>query len=275
MQPIPAAWVAVIEDFAAALRAGGAPKQSVSTRVSHMRYVARSLGGSPWEITGDQLTQWAGRQDWATETRRGYRGTMLAFWRWAVAAERTNANPAEALPRVKPAPPRPRPAPEIAYREALSRAGHRERVMLRLAAEAGLRRAEVAQVHRRDIVEDLGGYSLVVRGKGGRVRTVPLSDSLAAELRQYGPPRGYLFPGDDGGHLSPRWVGKLIAQLMPGVWTMHTLRHRFGTRAYMVDRDVFAVQELLGHASPATTRAYVEMPRDALRHTVTEVGRIA
>ncbi|WP_228781492.1 tyrosine-type recombinase/integrase [Nocardia cyriacigeorgica] len=201
---------------------------------------------------------------------------MLAFWRWAVAAERATTNPAAGLPRVKPAPPRPRPAPEIVYRESLSRAGKRERLMLRLAAEAGLRRAEVAQVHTRDVVEDLGGYSLSVRGKGGKVRTVPLSDSLAAELRQYvGKRRGFAFPGDDDGHLSPRWVGKLITQLMPGVWTMHTLRHRFGTRAYMVDRDVFAVQELLGHASPATTRAYVEMPRDALRRTVAEVGRIA
>ncbi|WP_235204375.1 tyrosine-type recombinase/integrase [Nocardia otitidiscaviarum] len=243
----------------------------MTTRVSHMRYVARELGGSPWEVTGDRLTQWAGRQDWAIETRRSYRGSMLAFWRWAVAAGRTDSNPAAALPRVKPAPPRPRPAPEIVYAEALRRAQPRERLMLRLAAEVGLRRHEVAKVHTRDVVEDLEGWSLVVKGKGGRVRTLPLPVDLARELRAHR--RGYVFPGEDEGHLSARWVGKLITGLLPGVWTMHTLRHRFGTRAYLVDRDVFAVQELLGHASPATTRAYVEMPRDTLRRTVQAVSR--
>lgn len=53
---------------------------------------------------------------------------------------------------------------------------------------------------------------------------------------------------------------------------MHQLRHRFATRAYSVDRDVFTVQELLGHASPATTRRYVLVPRSALRATVKAVA---
>lgn len=93
---------------------------------------------------------------------------------------------------------------------------------------------------------------------------LPLPHDLAAELR--GLPAGYAFPGND--HLSPRWVGKLVADAMPDAWTMHSLRHRFATRAYAVDRDVFAVQELLGHASPTTTRAYVLVDRKRLRATV-------
>lgn len=55
---------------------------------------------------------------------------------------------------------------------------------------------------------------------------------------------------------------------LPGDWTMHSLRHSAATRWYQVDRDVFTVQELLGHASPATTRRYVAVPNDALRATV-------
>lgn len=269
-KPIPAAWAAAIDDFCDALRAGGAPASTISTRRSHVSRVARCLGGSPFEVEGDQLVSWCGRQDWAVETRRGVRGSMLAFYRWAVAAGRTDANPAEALPRVRPATPSPRPAAEIAYREALSRADERGRLMLRLAAEAGLRRAEVAQAHSRDLVQDLEGWSLVVHGKGGRQRVIPLTDSLAAAIRARG--RGYLFPGRDNGHLSPRWVGKIVTTLLPGDTTMHQLRHRFATRAYSVDRDVFTVQELLGHASPATTRRYVMVPSSALRATVAAVA---
>ena len=149
-------------------------------------------------------------------------------------------------------------------------AGTRERLMLRLAAECGLRRAEVAQVHSRDVVEDLGGWSLVVHGKGSRERVVPLPVSVGVELRALG--RGYAFPGDDHGHLSPRWVGTLISRLLPEGYTMHSLRHRFATRAYAVDRDVFTVQELLGHASPATTRVYVQLPNDSKRRLVDAIA---
>lgn len=50
---------------------------------------------------------------------------------------------------------------------------------------------------------------------------------------------------------------------------MHALRHRFATRVYNVDRDVFAVQILLGHSSPATTQRYVQINDTALRRLVT------
>ncbi|GMV27703.1 MAG: integrase [Phycisphaerae bacterium] len=268
--PIPAAWAAAIDDFCDALRAGGAPDTTISTRRNHVRRVARQLGGSPFELDGERLVSWCGRQNWAVETRRGYRQSIAAFYAWAVAAGRTTVNPSTALPKVRAATPSPRPAPEIAYREALARADDRARLMLRLAAEAGLRRAEVAQAHSRDVIEDLEGWSLIVHGKGGRQRIVPLTNELAAAVRGRG--HGYLFEGRIDGHLSPRWVGKIVTTLLPGESTMHQLRHRFATRAYSVDRDVFTVQELLGHASPATTRRYVLVPRSALRATVKAVA---
>lgn len=268
--PVPAAWVAALEDFDNALRAGGASAQTRATRAQHLRRAARGLGGSPWEVTAEQLVNWCGRQDWAIETRRSRRASFRAFWSWAVAAGRIEVDPSIELPKVKAAIPAPRPAPEIAYNEALRRAGERERVILRLAAEAGLRRAEVARVHSRDLVQDLDGWSLIVHGKGGKQRTVPLTPTLAAELRAR--PRGWAFPGKDGGHLSPRWVGKIVTTLLPGESTMHALRHRFATRAYSVDRDVLTVQQLLGHASPATTQRYVVVPPEAGRRTVLQAA---
>ena len=143
------------------------------------------------------------------------------------------------------------------YRTALIRADQRTRLILRLGGEAGLRRAEIAQVHRRDVFQDLAGWSLLVHGKGGKLRTVPLGDDLAqAVLEECG--TGFAFIGEDNGHLSARWVGKLATMVLPRPWTLHKLRHRFASRAYGATSDLLAVQRLLGHASPATTQRYVQ-----------------
>lgn len=227
--------------------------------------MARGIGAPLEQVTGELLTDWAGRQTWARETRRGRRTTFLSFWRWAIATDRTSYDAAAALPRIRPSEPLPRPCPDRVYAAALGRADSRVRLIMRLAAECGLRRAEIAVLHCEDVTEDLVGWSLLVHGKGGKRRLVPCPPGLAQHIASA---EGYVFPGSDDGHLSPRWVGKLVNDLLEKPWTIHTLRHRAGTRWYAVDRDVFTVQELLGHASPATTRRYVEVPRDALRRTV-------
>lgn len=263
---ITGAWAEAIDAFLNRERAGGAPNTTLTTRRQHLQHMGRRIDAGPFDVSADILVQWFGRQDWKRETRRGRRTTLRAFYGWAHGTGRMATNPALELPRVKAGEAVARPAPDGIYTRALIAAGERETLMLRLAAEYGLRRAEVAGAHADDLFDDLGGVSLRVHGKGERARNVPLAPGMAAQLRALG--WGFFFPGDDNGHLSPRWVGKLITNLLPDGWTMHTLRHRFATRAYAVDRDVFTVQELLGHASPATTRRYVQIPNDALRATV-------
>lgn len=266
--PFSPEWAVAIDMFiATALRAAGAPDTTISTRTAHLRRLARSFSPTgPWEITGEQLVTWAGSQRWALETRRSYRASYRRFYTWAVDTARTTSNPALALPRVKPGRPNPRPTPDRVYRETLIAADRRERLMVRLAAEQGLRRGEVAVAHSDDLFEDLTGWSLLVRGKGGKTRTMPLLPTIAAELLML--PPGYFFPGRIAGHLSARYVGKLVARIMPGAWTMHSLRHRFASRAYAVNRDLFTLQELLGHANPNTTRVYVFVPDDTRRALV-------
>lgn len=121
-------------------------------------------------------------------------------------------------------------------------------------------------MHSDDLVDDLVGWSLLVHGKGGKQRVVPLTDGIAREMLAL--PDGYAFPGQIDGHLSPRRVGELATDLLDGVWTLHTLRHRFATRTYQIDHDTFAVQELLGHSSAETTRRYVQRDRSRLRALV-------
>lgn len=260
-------WESAIHDFDQWLAAGGAPATTRSTRRQHLEHAARRLPVGPWQVNGDLLVAYCSAQEWKPETRRGRRSTFRAFYGRAVARGTMHLNPADALPVVRPAQPKPRPAPDEVYAAALAAARPRERLMLRLSAELGLRRAEVAAVHvTRDLWHDSTGAWLTVHGKGRKDRNVPVPGGLAAALREAGP--GFAFPGADDGHLSPRWVGKLIARIMPDTWTMHTLRHRFGTAAYAVDRDLLTVQQLLGHASPATTRVYVRLPPETLRTTV-------
>lgn len=264
------AWRRAIDDYLSAQRAGGAPATTCATRRQHLEHMARRIGSSPWRVKGDELVEWCGAQEWKPETRRGRRVTFLSFWGWAVRSRRTRRNPAVALPRVKTLPPESRAVPDLAYHEALAAAGPRERLILRLAAELGLRRAEIAQAHSCDVVDDLLGASLVVHGKGGKTRIVAMPQRLADDLRALG--EGYFFPGDDEGHLSPRWVGKIGSTLLPGEWTLHKLRHRFAKLYYDVEADIFGLQETLGHSSPDTTRRYVPKRGDSARRTIEAIA---
>lgn len=265
-------WTLIIDAFLTHQRSAGKPKTTCEARRQHLYHLAKRVRAkSPWDVSSDALLAYMADQVWALETRRGRRTTFVQFWRWGVECGHVTENIAATLPRVKMAHPVARPAPDRVYHEALMRAGHRERVMLRLAAEVGMRRAEVAQAHTHDVIEDMIGHSLLVHGKGGRDRIVPLPTSLGRTLAEWEP--GYLFPGNDDGHLSPRYVGKLLAELLPEGWTMHALRHRFATRLYALRSDLLMVQEALGHASPTTTRRYIRTDPSRMRAALEELAQ--
>lgn len=249
------AWATAIIEWTAWANQQGWASTTIQTRLDHLHRDAKRLGADPWSVGPAQLRDWFNRQDWRQETRRGHRQTLRSFYGWAVAAGKVEASPALALPRVRPAAPRPKPLSDVAYVGAIATASIRERLMVRLAGEFGLRRAEVARCHSTWLVRDLEGWTLAVIGKGGKERMVPLTDLIASELLSL--PPGYAFPGDDEGHLSPRWVGTIVSRLLPEGWGMHSLRHRFAARIHEIEPDLVVLQELLGHASILTTRMYV------------------
>lgn len=249
------------------MRASGRPQTTIELRVYHVRRVLRDLATDPWSLDVEQLINYLARQDWAPETRRSYRASLRAFYTWAQAAGLRADSPAHLLPSIRVPRGQPRPTPPEAYRAALAAADARGRLMIRLAGQCGLRRGEVARTRREDVVADLLGYSLNVLGKGGHIRDVPLPDLLARDLLAC--PPGWIFPSPTGGHLTSAHVGKIVSRLLPEGWTMHTLRHRCATIAYLEGgRDLRAVQELLGHAKPETTARYTQIPEDAVRAAV-------
>lgn len=274
---LPHEWEGAVEGWLDWLRTGGIPATTIRTRRGHVRRTARILGTrTPAAVTTEQLVATFARRDWSTDHRRGIRTSLIKFFDWTTERGLTTSNPAAGLPKVPESRPRPRPATDRIWQDILINAGPRERLMARLAGEGGLRRAEVARVHTNDLIEEIDGWTLIVHGKGGKQRTIPISDCLAAEIAK-GPGghtigrgrSGWLFPGQIDGHLAPDTVGKLVGELMPPGWSMHKLRHRFATRAFQGTRNLLAVQEALGHASVATTQRYTAITRDDVRAAVT------
>ncbi|WP_207204568.1 tyrosine-type recombinase/integrase [Sanguibacter massiliensis] len=264
-------WTTHLGAWTAAMRAADLREQTIELRLYQIRRAAREVRVPLERVTTEHLEAWLAAHAWSRASRRSYRAALRAWFAWTTRTGRTTSDPARDLPSPGLEAPAPRPTPEAAYRRAIMTADERTRLMVRLAADLGLRRGEVAAVHAHDVVEDLMGYSLVVHGKGGRRRVVPLPDDLARQVlaRARG---GFAFPGAVDGHLSARWVGRLVGDLLPEGVTMHSLRHRFATRVYAVDQDLLSTQQLLGHASPVTTQAYVQVPDEARRRLVLAIA---
>ncbi|WP_131228067.1 tyrosine-type recombinase/integrase [Bifidobacterium longum] len=267
----PPVWREEITQYLDVLKAGGQSKGTLTTRRCQLSQMARDLQGVPADVSDDALVSWFARHEWKPETRKSYRNAVTGFFSWLHTTGRAAANPAEALPSVRRPHAHPRPCPDSVILAALGRANAAERTMIRLAAEAGLRRAEIAAVHSRDVMRDLVGRSLIVRGKGDKQRIVPLPDDLAGIIMDA---RGYLFPGRFGGHVEESYVGDHISHLLPRGYAAHTLRHRFATTAYAATHDLFVVAELLGHESVETTEHYVAMPDGRLREAAAAVRLI-
>lgn len=262
---LPTPWEHAVSGWLTWLEIGGVAATTLRLRRDHVRAIARRSGTfHPRQLTLATIVGLCSENPWSNDHRKGVRTSLTSFYEWAVSNGVASDNPAARLPRVRESKPRPRPAPDAVWQHLLAQAGPRERLMALLAGEAGLRRTEVAQCHRDDLIDDLHGWSLLVRGKGDKQRIVPITDRLASEIRTFCP-AGYLFPGAIGGHISPGWVGTIISELMPPGWSMHKLRHRFATRGYAGTGNLRAVQEALGHASVATTERYTAVSRREVR----------
>lgn len=258
--PVPRGWQKPINEWVKTLRARSLSKDTIRLRLQHIRTTARGLDCSPSKVTAGMLIDYVAEKSWQPETRCAYYATLRQFFAWYSYTRGTD-NPAEVLPKVTRGQGAPRPIPDAVLAQALEEVSPRERLMLSLAAFAGLRAGEIARVNVNDLTEDLLGDALVVHGKGNKERVIPITKELANGIRGIAQPgTGWLFPGQDQGHVTSRWIVQLGARVLPGKWTLHTLRHRFGTHAYAGDRDLVAVQRLLGHASVATTQRYVEPP---------------
>jgi integrase/recombinase XerC len=181
-------------------------------------------------------------------------------------------------PRVKKGLPRPlQPGDARATASTSIRAGEdhepwiiaRDAAVFALLYGAGLRISEALSLRRDDAPRE--GGTLLITGKGGKQRQVPVLPQIAQAVDDYLAqcpwrigPEGPLFVGAKGGPLSPRIIqlameGMRGALGLPDSATPHALRHSFATHLLARGGDLRTIQELLGHASLSTTQVYTEV----------------
>lgn len=154
--------------------------------------------------------------------------------------------------------------------------------LLELLYATGLRVSELVALPLARLRDE---RVLVVRGKGGKERLVPLSEPARAALAAYGAVRGaflregetsrWLFPSrGDSGYLTRRRCGQLLKELAikagidPARVSPHVLRHAFASHLLDGGADLRSVQQMLGHADIATTQIYTHVLGDKLRKLV-------
>ncbi len=206
--------------------------------------------------------------------------------RFAVREGLTGADPASSVR--PPSPPRrlPRAIPLEDVERLLDAAGSadgprglRDRALLELLYGTGARISEAVGLTVDDV--EVGGSTVILRGKGGRERIVPLGRYAAQALDGYlvrarpalaaggrGTPR--LFLNARGGPLTRQSAWAILRAAagragLTGRISPHTLRHSFATHLLDGGADVRVVQELLGHASVTTTQMYTLVTVQHLR----------
>lgn len=231
--------------------------------ITHRRFrlmaLVRWMDKDILDASTHDLEKFLDLHDLAPQTRYTYTSYLSAFYRWALRERIVRKDPTEQL--VKPKLPKrvPRPISDDDLATAVEAADPRMRCFLLLAAFAGARCMEIAGLRVEDIHRDRG--VLLLRGKGDKERLVPLHDDVHRALIGYGLPRaGYVFRRSDGHPIKPstisRYVGRFLRELEIDA-TAHQGRHSYATALYQLSGgDLRLVQDLLGHASPASTAIY-------------------
>lgn len=202
-------------------------------------------------------------------SRRSYLSWLAGYYRWATLEGLLEQDPTVRIARPYVPQGLPHPISEADLERALEASPSvRLTYWMTLGAYAGFRCKEMAGVHTDDLLLAQEPQVIVVSNpKGRKQRSIPIHPRVLEAHEKYVTDRGYesgfLFPGGYGRKfILPGTVGTLITQHFErlGIDAVpHALRHRFGTELYRKTKDIRLVQEMLGHASPATTVIYTKL----------------
>ncbi len=153
----------------------------------------------------------------------------------------------------------------------------RDKAILEMLFSTGLRISELCSLDRRI---DIGRGEITVRGKGGKIRVVFLSDRAKKALKNYLDKRGdveealFISLNKNSskiiGRILPRTAQRLVDfySRKAGIFeriSPHQLRHQFATDLLIGGADLRSVQELLGHSNISTTQIYTHLTNKELR----------
>ncbi len=154
--------------------------------------------------------------------------------------------------------------------QGLTPARLRDRAIMETLYSSGLRVSELCGLDWRDIDAEIGTV-MVRRGKGNKDRLVPIGEPALTALAQWRrvmpvawEPNGPVITNLRGGRLTTRAVEALLARRLQASGlrtpiTPHGLRHCFATHMLNNGADLRSIQEMLGHASLATTQRYTHL----------------
>jgi integrase/recombinase XerD len=163
------------------------------------------------------------------------------------------------------------------------REGLRAVALLELLYATGLRASELIALPRAALRP--GAEAIVVRGKGGKDRLVPVGEAARAAVEAWlaavaaarggRPPSRWLFPSRAAaGHLTRQRLAQILKDLAlaagidPARVSPHVLRHAFATHLLARGADLRSLQAMLGHADIATTEIYTHVQQDRLARVV-------
>ncbi|MGA8569184.1 MAG: tyrosine-type recombinase/integrase [Candidatus Binataceae bacterium] len=238
----------------------------------------------PDEITTDHIRGYLSEAmktlSRATVQRRLF--AIKAFFRWretmaTPASPVSAASPARALRSPRTQRRLPAILPENDVRRLIEADGEdggpaalRDRAILETLYSSGLRVSELVGLNWRD-VDDEVGMVLVRSGKGNKDRMVPIGEPALDALKAWrrAMPKAWELDGPvitnlRGGRLTTRAVENILAQRIVAAGlgssiTPHGLRHCFATHMLNAGADLRSIQEMLGHASLATTQRYTHV----------------
>lgn len=237
-------------------------RRTVEERVGAVARMSMWCNASPECVTVDQIACWLAQGDWSARTRMTYHSALTAWFLWLQIQEHRIDNPMVKIG--KPKRPRSEPRP-ITSQELVRTLGirmnRRTRGMILLAAFAGLRVHEIAKLRGEHL--DLVDRRITIHGKGDVTATLPLHHRIVEHAYVADMPRtGWWFPGADHGHQRRESVGGSIkdAMVRAGVLgSAHQLRHWFASELLANGVDLRTVQELMRHASVASTQIYTQV----------------
>jgi integrase/recombinase XerC len=291
---VPATTEQVTAAFATHLRADrGVSTHTIRAYTGDVRHVlafARRRGVEWHQVDLATLRAWlssmvAGRLSRATIARRG--AAVRSFYAWALEAGLVTTNPADRLVTAQAGTSLPtalgvQPARDLVEVARQAAEGGdcvaiRDWTVLELLYATGVRVGELVTADVDDV--DRGARLLKVMGKGAKQRVVPFGLPAARALDAWltsgrpgmvtsasGPA---LVLGSRGGRIDQRQVRTLVhrAAQAAGVEDIapHALRHTAATHLLHGGSDLRSVQEILGHATLATTQRYTHVSADRLR----------
>jgi integrase/recombinase XerD len=243
--------------------AQGLSPRTIAERAAVIRHLL--AGSDPLALTPAQIIRFCARPEISANSRGTYHASIRAYCAWLVRTDKRTDDPSAKTPTPRRTKGQPRPVASSSLVALLATVNRRRtRMMILLAALAGLRVHEVAKFHGRDI--DLHNGVITVTGKGGKTAMIPAHDEIVAAAASF-PRDGYWFTaygqGEHGGqHVTGTSVSQTLGRVMtragvPG--TPHHLRHWYGTTLLASGVDLRVVQVMMRHESPATTALYTEV----------------